>query len=62
MGVIETFEHFAKEEGKLEGIQENQEHTIKNLIIKLGLSDEQIVTATEATIEYVRKIRESLKK
>lgn len=62
MGIIETVKHLEREEGKLEGKLENQEHTIRNLIIKLGLSDEQIAAATEAAIDYVRKIRASLKK
>ena len=48
------------QEGREEGIEKNRAQTVRNLIVKLGLSDEQIVDATEVPIDFVKKIRTSL--
>ncbi len=52
------YEQEAKEEGKMEGKQEQSIEIAKNLIT-LGLSDENITKATRLTLKEVKKLRES---
>jgi len=49
-----------RREGKTEGRREGKEIVVKNLIAKLGLSDQQIMDAAEVKISYVKRIRKSL--
>lgn len=57
MGIEEFLLHRAKEEG----ITAHSRKVVRNLIIKLGLSDEQIAEIAEVSLEFVRKIRSRLK-
>ena len=57
MGIIETIKKIEREEG----IEKGKQDVIENLIIKLGLSDKQIVDIVEMPVSFVRKVRASLK-
>ncbi|MGV8135422.1 MAG: hypothetical protein AB2L20_09410 [Mangrovibacterium sp.] len=54
MGVIDVIKRQERLEGKTQ--------TIRNLIIKLDLSDKQIADVAEVPVSFVKKIRVSLKK
>ncbi|MDR0793905.1 MAG: Rpn family recombination-promoting nuclease/putative transposase, partial [Chitinophagaceae bacterium] len=51
-----------REEGREEGIEQGREDVVVNLIIKLGLNDEQAANVAGVPIATVKKIRASLKK
>lgn len=55
---LTTAEAKGKEVGKLE----TQEHLIKNLILEFNFSDEQAAKAAEVSVDFVKKVREFLKK
>ena len=48
------------EKGRREGRQEEREKTIRNLIKQSLLSDQQIASAFEVTVEYIARIRKEL--
>ncbi len=54
--VMNTLDIFV-EKGK----RENTEKIVRNLVRLSGLSDEQIASAAEVTVDYVARIRESIK-
>jgi hypothetical protein len=57
MGIEELVLHLTKAEGKAEGKIEE----VRNLITKLGLSDEQAADVAGVTIEFVKQVRATLK-
>ncbi|HMR83947.1 MAG TPA: PD-(D/E)XK nuclease family transposase [Niabella sp.] len=44
------------------GQEEMQEQVVKNLIIELGLADQQVARIAQTPVSFVKKIRASLKK
>lgn len=50
-----------KLEGKTEGILEGKAEEVRNLIVKLRLTDERAAEVSGAAIEFVKEIREGLK-
>lgn len=56
MGIIETLQMQERREGKLEGKLE----IVGNLIVKLGLSDEQVVDIANVSFAFVKKIRKDI--
>lgn len=58
MGFIEIVKRQQRQQGQLEG----KTQTIRNLILKLDLSDKQIADVAEVSVSFVKKIRASLKK
>ncbi len=56
MGVIDIVKRYEREEGKLE----EKELLVRNLITKLGLSDQQIAEVAEVDVSFVKKIRAAL--
>jgi predicted transposase/invertase (TIGR01784 family) len=53
---------YANKEGKEAGIEEKSHAVVENLIVKLGLSDEQAADVAVVSVEYVAKVRAELKK
>lgn len=60
MGIVEQLQEYLQQKAKTEGRAEGKEIVVKNLIAKLGLSDQQVVVAAEVKISYVKRIRKSL--
>jgi hypothetical protein len=58
MGVIEVVKRQERQQERLEV----KTQTIRNLILKLNLSDKQIADVAEVPVSFVKKIRASLKK
>jgi len=54
--------HEGMEKGMEKGKMEGKAEVVRNLITKLGLSNEQAADVAEVTVAFVRKIRASLKK
>jgi hypothetical protein len=52
----------AEAKGIEKGREEEQVKVIKNLIVQLGLSDEQAAGVAEVSIDFVKKIRADLNK
>jgi flagellar biosynthesis/type III secretory pathway protein FliH len=50
------------EEGIEKGIEKGKEEEVRNLILKLGLTDKQAAEVAEVSTSFVKKIRTSLKK
>jgi predicted transposase YdaD len=50
------------EKGESKGKEEKSHVVVENLIVKLGLSDEQAADVAAVSVEYVAKIRAALKK
>jgi len=50
------------EEGMEKGMEKSKEQFVKNLISKFGFTDEQTTIAAEVPADFVKKIRDSLKK
>ena len=53
---------YALKEAREEAREEEQVKIIKNLIVQLGLSDEQAAGITEVSVDLVKKIRAGLNK
>jgi hypothetical protein len=53
---------YAVQETRQKGRQEEQVKVIKNLIVQLGLSDEQAASIAEVSIDLVKTIRAGLDK
>ncbi|MEO6522462.1 MAG: Rpn family recombination-promoting nuclease/putative transposase [Mucilaginibacter sp.] len=53
---------YAKKEGREQGMEEKSHGVVENLIVKLGLSDEQAADVAAVSVEYVAKVRAELKK
>jgi hypothetical protein len=66
MGIIEAIKQITREEGIEKGIEEGIEkrntEIVKNLIIKMGFSDDQVADVADGPIDFVKKIRKKLKK
>ena len=58
MGVIEVL----KMQERRDAIEEKNHSVVENLIIKLGLSDEQAADVAEVKIGFVKKVRKELAK
>ncbi|WP_090339663.1 hypothetical protein [Dyadobacter koreensis] len=56
---MSTLDIFVKK-GRLEGVQETQVKIISNLIKTSSLSDSQIASAVDVSIDFVQKIRAGL--
>ncbi|WP_316813768.1 hypothetical protein [Pedobacter heparinus] len=65
MGIMEAVREQILDEGIEKGIEKGEarkNHTfVENLIVKLGLSDEQAADVAEVTVDFVAKVREELK-
>ncbi|ANI88885.1 hypothetical protein A9P82_06005 [Arachidicoccus ginsenosidimutans] len=71
--VMEYARRESKAEGKAEGIAEGMEkgmekgkaegkaEVVRNLIIKLGFTDAQAADVAEVSLDFVKKVRASLK-
>jgi predicted transposase YdaD len=46
--------------GEIKGEEKKSHSVVKNLILKIGLSDEQVAEVAEVDPEYVKKVREQL--
>jgi len=66
MGIEELLLEKARHDGLQKGLQkgriEKDKQTVRNLILKLDLSDEQIADVAEVSTDFVKKVRASLKK
>jgi predicted transposase/invertase (TIGR01784 family) len=62
MGIEELLLEKARHDGLQKGLQKGKIQTIRNLIIKHGWTDEQIADVAEVSIDFVKKVRASLKK
>lgn len=60
--VLKTAKERALEEGMKEGTKTAKEEVVNNLIIKLGFTDEQVADIAGVSIDFVKKIRTSLKR
>jgi predicted transposase/invertase (TIGR01784 family) len=60
--VLKTAEDRGLERGIEQGREEGREEVVVNLIIKLGLNDEQAANVADVPVAVVKKIRASLKK
>jgi predicted transposase/invertase (TIGR01784 family) len=57
MSTLDIFVEKGRKEGKIEGQQEKTENAVRNLIKQSLLTDEQIASALEVTVDYVADIR-----
>lgn len=57
MSTLDIFVEKGRKEGKIEGQQEKTENAVRNLIKQSLLTDEQIASALEVTVNYVTNIR-----
>ena len=65
MGIEELILHLAEqkgiekgiEKGRAEGKSEGKAEVVRNLIVKLGLDDEQAANIAEVSIEFVQQVR-----
>ncbi|MGJ7030139.1 flagellar biosynthesis/type III secretory pathway protein FliH [Niabella hirudinis] len=48
--------------GRTKGLEEAKSDYIRNLIVKLNFTDQQIADLTEVSIDFIKKIRTSLEK
>ncbi|MNY69117.1 hypothetical protein D3C86_2070070 [compost metagenome] len=46
--------------GRTEALNEKNHDVVENLIVKLGLSDEQAAEIAEVSISFVKKVRKEL--
>lgn len=60
MNIMETLDAVVREAGKIEGKIEGKTEEVRNLIQKLGFSDEQVADVAEVSIDFVRKVRTEL--
>ncbi|GGC38571.1 hypothetical protein GCM10011386_33370 [Parapedobacter defluvii] len=60
MNIMETLDAVVREEGKIEGKIEGKTEEVRNLIQKLGLSDEQAADVAEVSVDFVQKVRADL--
>jgi predicted transposase YdaD len=44
-------------EGEAKGREEGKRKEVENLIVKLGLSDEQVAEVAEVSVDFVKKVR-----
>lgn len=51
-----------REERVEQGMEKGKIDVVRNLIVKLGFTDEQAAEVTEVSIDFVIKVRSSLKK
>ena len=58
MGIEEMLLDQAQKEGLEEGIVKGKVEVVRNLIMKMGLSDVQIAEIAEVPTDVVKKIRE----
>lgn len=62
MGVIEVVKKQERQLGLKQGVKQKSSEVVENLIVKLGLSDEQIMDIAEVSLDFVKKVRASLSK
>ena len=62
MGVIEVIKRQERQQGRQQERLEVKTQTTRNLILKLDLSDKQIADVAEVSVDFVKKVRASLKK
>lgn len=60
MGIEELILHITEQKGIEKGIEKGKAEVVRNLIIKLGLNDEQAANVAGVSIEFVQKVRDSL--
>jgi hypothetical protein len=60
MGITETLKMLDREEGIEIGEAKKSHHVVENLIIKLGLSDEQAADVAEVSVDFVKNIRQEI--
>lgn len=51
-----------REEGMEKGMEKGKIEEVRNLIMKLGFTNEQAAEVAEVSVSFVRKVRVSLKK
>ena len=57
MGIEELILHITEQKGIEKGKAEGKAEVVKNLIIKLGLNDEQVANIAGVSIEFVQQVR-----
>ncbi|MGK6351615.1 hypothetical protein [Parapedobacter sp. DT-150] len=62
MGVIEAIKRQERQQGLQQGSEQKSYDVVENLIVKLGLSDEQAADIAEVSTEFVHKVRADLAK
>ncbi|MBB5436939.1 hypothetical protein HDC92_000603 [Pedobacter sp. AK017] len=60
MGIIETIKMQERREGKIDGAKEKSHEVVKNLILELGLSDDQAAKIAAVSVSYVKQVRKEL--
>ena len=55
-------EELLLEKARHDGVLEKNRQIVRNLILKLDLSDKQIADVAEVSVDFVKKVRASLKK
>jgi predicted transposase/invertase (TIGR01784 family) len=60
MGIEELILQRAKQEGKVEGKAEGKAEVVRNLIIKMGLTNEQTAEIAGVGIKFVQQLREEV--
>ncbi|ANI88886.1 hypothetical protein A9P82_06010 [Arachidicoccus ginsenosidimutans] len=59
--VMEYARRESKAEGIAEGMEKGKAEVVRNLIIKLGFTDAQAADVAEVSLDFVKKVRASLK-
>jgi len=57
MSTLDIFVEKGRKEGELKGQREKTENAVRNLVKQSLLTDEQIASALEVTVDYVADIR-----
>ena len=62
MNTLDIYIEKGRKEGIEKGIEKGKEEEVRNLVLKLGLTDKQAAEVAEVSVTFVKKIRTSLKK
>lgn len=60
MGVIEVVKRQERQQGRRQGVEQKSYEVVENLIVKLGLSDDQAADIAKVSISFVSKVRAEL--
>jgi hypothetical protein len=60
MGIEELILHREKQKGFEQGIEQGIEQVVKNLITKMGLSDEQAADIAGVDVAFVARVRKEM--
>ncbi len=61
MGIEELILHRAEQKGIQKGLEKGKAEEIRNLIVKLGLNDEQAADVAEVSVAFVQQVRAGIK-